>query len=105
MGKRFVTLTTTFLAVVLGLMLNSVLLAGNSSETDHAIGDKRVADYMLARENCNALSSDERDACRADAKAKFVAMIGHGTSVHAYARYTEKLRLFPDFPLIRGGLR
>lgn len=123
MGRRFARLTTTLAAAVLGLTLNSILLADNSSEdpkrstaaqydkieyqaeNDYAPEDKRAADYLLAKEKCNALSSDERGACRAEAKAKYVAMIEHGTSVHAYALYAEKLRLFPDFLLVRSGLR
>jgi hypothetical protein len=36
-----------------------------------AVDDKRDADYKVATEKCDALSGDAKNACTADAKAKF----------------------------------
>lgn len=36
-----------------------------------AVEDKREADYKVAKEKCDALSGDAKDACQAEAKTKY----------------------------------
>ncbi len=106
----------TTLAVVLGLALNSMLPASTLPEKiQHGddipydktvdpveIHDNKVASYRLTKEACAILPRSEIGACRAHAKAVFVALIEEGTLTRTRGFYAQRLRLLPDFLLIRS---
>jgi hypothetical protein len=53
---------------------NADAKSDNKEVRTDAAADKRAADLKVAEEKCDALASSTKDACMADAKAKFGKM-------------------------------